>query len=125
MTWARWASSWSSQAVSCGSVVMRERVRAGTDIRIANGPRLWIPPAPVDGASAALGLRGPLAALALVHGGHPGDPDGVPLLDHMEVLVHCGARRDFLAFIRAGRRPDPLSWCQPSRDAANRASGVA
>ena len=38
---ARWASSWSSQAVVCGSVVMREACAAGTDTRLPAGDRLW------------------------------------------------------------------------------------
>src|SRR3954447_1516972 len=51
MTWVRWASSWSSQAVSCGSVVMRGRVREGPDNRTGTGPELWTAAGPVDDAA--------------------------------------------------------------------------
>jgi hypothetical protein len=44
------ASSWSSQAVSCGSVVMGASVREGTDNRTGADPDLWTAPVPVERA---------------------------------------------------------------------------
>ena len=100
------ASSWSSQATVCGSCAGRRHARERRpaaddptpepDRRCGRRADLWTTPAAVPhsyhGVGAAGGGRA-LAALALVHRGHPGDRDGVPLGDQVGgQLLRLGQR---------------------------------